>query len=370
MSGQEQGSAGAYQEEAQRRLARLSALAQSLRSAETAGPPSPGVLGEMSLEAVALTDGAALTGLPDVARVAQALADLLGQLHAAQATVSGDLVDGLLAGIDGLRTLTGAALGGEAHGRQADGLEAALRSVRVAPDTGGLEPTADEGSVVERAADQPGPGLTLTFRPARPAAQQELVRLVREAAAAWHRLGASLYDRLGPDLARLTEYRALSALLGRLQEQIEQEALVPGAVTVRRCLPVRAGAQRCALPLTAVSGVLSSQEADSAAGQPIVWFGDRSVPLADLATTLEVAGSTVAHGGGSGAVVVLAELDPPHAFAVDAVTDPRDLVVQELSPLLPALEAIGGAALEPDGQILLVLEPAGLVARARRAGPS
>jgi two-component system chemotaxis sensor kinase CheA len=54
-----------------------------------------------------------------------------------------------------------------------------------------------------------------------------------------------------------------------------------------------------------------------------------------------------------------------HAFRVDALLGQRNVVVKDLGRLLPRLALLAGAALEPDGSILLVLDVSGLVDRAR-----
>jgi two-component system, chemotaxis family, sensor kinase CheA len=58
-----------------------------------------------------------------------------------------------------------------------------------------------------------------------------------------------------------------------------------------------------------------------------------------------------------------------HAFRVDALLGQRDVVVKDLGRLLPRLDLLAGASLEPDGAILLVLDVSGLVDRARRIRP-
>jgi two-component system chemotaxis sensor kinase CheA len=63
--------------------------------------------------------------------------------------------------------------------------------------------------------------------------------------------------------------------------------------------------------------------------------------------------------------VVVASLTRRHAFRVDALLGQRNVVVKDLGRLLPRLELLAGASLEPDGSILLVLDPSGLVDRAR-----
>jgi len=58
-----------------------------------------------------------------------------------------------------------------------------------------------------------------------------------------------------------------------------------------------------------------------------------------------------------------------HAFQVDALLGQRDVVVKGLSRLLPRLDVLAGASVDPDGSILLVLDAAALIERARTAKP-
>jgi two-component system, chemotaxis family, sensor kinase CheA len=67
--------------------------------------------------------------------------------------------------------------------------------------------------------------------------------------------------------------------------------------------------------------------------------------------------------------VVVASLTRRHAFQVDALLGQRDVVVKDVSRLLPRLDLLAGASVEPDGSILLVLDATGLVDRARWIRP-
>jgi two-component system, chemotaxis family, sensor kinase CheA len=53
------------------------------------------------------------------------------------------------------------------------------------------------------------------------------------------------------------------------------------------------------------------------------------------------------------------------ALAVDDLLGRRDVVVKDLGRVLPRSALVAGASVEPDGGIMLVLDPAGLVAAAR-----
>jgi two-component system chemotaxis sensor kinase CheA len=64
--------------------------------------------------------------------------------------------------------------------------------------------------------------------------------------------------------------------------------------------------------------------------------------------------------------VVLAGTSHRHAFQVDGLAGQRDVVVKGIGRLLPRLQVIAGASVDPDGSILLVLDAPGLVDRARQ----
>lgn len=128
--------------------------------------------------------------------------------------------------------------------------------------------------------------------------------------------------------------------------------VVPLTLAVLPCLVVEAGGQRFALPLPAV---------------------DRIVPVSDhppvpAARLRDVLGLTAASATNErlrgAATVVLRDGTAVAAFAVDAVVGQRDVVVKGLSRLLPRLDLVSGASVEADGAVLVVLDPAGLVARA------
>ncbi len=75
----------------------------------------------------------------------------------------------------------------------------------------------------------------------------------------------------------------------------------------------------------------------------------------------------------SGPVVVLAGPSQRHAFQVDGLVGQRDVVVKGLGRLLPRLGVVAGASVEPDGSILVVLDPPGLVElgrQTRTSGPA
>jgi chemotaxis protein histidine kinase CheA len=105
------------------------------------------------------------------------------------------------------------------------------------------------------------------------------------------------------------------------------------------------------------------REEDWVEGQVVIRVRDQILPVSDLAVTLDTVPAEAP--GGVRPAVVVASMTRRHAFEVDALLGQRNVVVKDLGRLLPRLSLLAGAALEPDGSILLVLDVSGLVDRAR-----
>jgi two-component system chemotaxis sensor kinase CheA len=169
---------------------------------------------------------------------------------------------------------------------------------------------------------------------------------------------------------------AVDSARGRIEvrsnpgEGTEFRIVVPITLAVLPCLLVEVGGSRFAVPMHSVL-VAQDSSLDSMAhaeGRPVVWMGKQAVPLSDTAAVLGLPDTT------RGATVVLSGVTRRHAFRVDGLVGQRDVVVKGLGRLLPRLDVLAGASVEPDGSILLVLDAPGLIDRARatrrRAVPS
>lgn len=145
----------------------------------------------------------------------------------------------------------------------------------------------------------------------------------------------------------------------------EFRIIVPITMAVLRCLLVESGGQRFALPFHRV--VLSRRfdpaSQTSAEGRSVLWVEDQPVPVSTLADTLGLDSAEPTRGP----IVVLADTARRHGFQVDRLVGQRDVVLKGLSALLPHLPAVAGASVEPDGSVLIVLDPPGLIQRARQA---
>ncbi|HXZ99832.1 MAG TPA: hybrid sensor histidine kinase/response regulator [Candidatus Binatia bacterium] len=159
---------------------------------------------------------------------------------------------------------------------------------------------------------------------------------------------------------------SLNAVRGRIEvrsdrgQGTEFRIAVPITMATLRCLVVNASGQTYAIPLHSVRAVLMPQPSTTVSGRAMTMFDGRPVPISSLASVLGTG------DGCSGPAVVIAGLTRTHALAVDHLVDQRDVVVKGLGELVPRLPAVAGAGVEPDGSILLVLEAAGLIERARR----
>ncbi len=145
----------------------------------------------------------------------------------------------------------------------------------------------------------------------------------------------------------------------------EFRIIVPITLAVMPCLLVSAGGRRYAVPMHSVlvSVAYDPTKESRSEGRTRVWVGDRPVPVANLSDTL----GHPSDPAGAGAVVVLAGVTRSHAFRVDELIGQRDVVVKGLGKLLPRLDLMAGASVEPDGSIILVLDAPGLIDRARLA---
>jgi len=159
---------------------------------------------------------------------------------------------------------------------------------------------------------------------------------------------------------------SLNAVRGRIEVRSDPGAgtefriAVPITMATLRCLVVHSAGQTFAIPLHSVRAVLPPQPSTTVGGRAMTMLDGRPVPISSLASVLGTGNGT------DGPAVVVAGLTRSHALKVDDLVDQRDVVVKGLGELIPPLPAVAGAGVQPDGSILLVLEAAGLIERARR----
>ena len=158
---------------------------------------------------------------------------------------------------------------------------------------------------------------------------------------------------------------------GRVEVRSESGAgtefriIVPITTAVLRCLLVEAGGQSFALPFHRVLLSKANEPAvvTHAEGRPVIRVEGHAIPVQVLAETLGLSAGRATKGP----LVVLTDTTRRYAFQVDRLIGQRDVVIKALNPLLPRLPAVAGASVEPDGSILVVLDPPGLMQRAKQA---
>jgi two-component system, chemotaxis family, sensor kinase CheA len=228
--------------------------------------------------------------------------------------------------------------------------------IAVTDDGRGIDVAAVRGQAERRGIDVEG------------MSEAELLRLTFQPGLSTTAFVTDVSGRgVGLDVVRTN----VEAAHGRVEVRNDRTAgtefriIVPITVAVLRCLLVEAGGRSYALPFHRVK---LSQAHDAAAtahaeGRPVVTVDGHPVPLSGLAETLGLPGGASTDGP----LVVLTDTSRQHAFQVDRLIGQRDVVLKALNPLLPHLPAVAGASVEPDGSVLLVLDPPGLIGRARTA---
>jgi chemotaxis protein histidine kinase CheA len=128
---------------------------------------------------------------------------------------------------------------------------------------------------------------------------------------------------------------------------------LPVTLGVVRCLVVRCGEERYAVPVPGVLETVSLADAavHDVAGSLVVVRHDEPVPLADLGDALGVA------GGREPRVAVVARLTgEPLAWAVDEVEGEREVVVKRLGEFLGSVPGTSGATIDDDGSLMLLVD--------------
>jgi two-component system, chemotaxis family, sensor kinase CheA len=197
---------------------------------------------------------------------------------------------------------------------------------------------------------------------------QELLGLTLQPGLSTARFVTDVSGRgIGLDVVRTN----VESARGRIEVRSEPGAgaefriIVPITTAVLRCLLVEAGGQTFALPFHRVLLSQANRHAKvgHAEGRRVIRVDGQAIPVQVLTETLGLSQGTETNGP----LVVLADTSRRHAFQVDRLIGQRDVVIKALDALLPHLPAVAGASVEPDGSILLVLDPPGLIQRAMRA---
>jgi chemosensory pili system protein ChpA (sensor histidine kinase/response regulator) len=145
---------------------------------------------------------------------------------------------------------------------------------------------------------------------------------------------------------------------------------LPMTMAIIRVLMVTAARQTFAVPLAAVAQILrvERQEIDRVGREPVVEAGGKVYPLVHLGAALRLAEPPGAEPPARSPVLILDLGERRHALAVDSLVEAREVVVKPLGSHLRRVHGITGATLMGDGGVVLILNPAELVAAPAGAG--
>lgn len=159
-----------------------------------------------------------------------------------------------------------------------------------------------------------------------------------------------------------------SRLHGRIRVESEKgagarfELMAPLSLATTLALLVEAGGQTLALPALAVERVLkiSPLQVKSAGGRPVLELDGELVPAGSLARILGLGGEAASGQDGRVPYLLVRAGRVRAALAVDGVTNVRPLVVRRLSYPMMRVRGISGAALLPDGRVVVLVNPGDL----------
>jgi two-component system chemotaxis sensor kinase CheA len=144
---------------------------------------------------------------------------------------------------------------------------------------------------------------------------------------------------------------------------------LPITLLTTRVLLFEASGGMYALPSTACLGGrrVPGSAIQTIEGRPTMRLNDRVVPVVALAPMLDQRGPLPLPSNIS-TLVILGPANRPLALLVDRLLDEREAVVKSLGAVLAGQRLCTGAVALPDGRLVLLLNPAALIDRAREIG--
>jgi chemosensory pili system protein ChpA (sensor histidine kinase/response regulator) len=261
-----------------------------------------------------------------------------------------------------------------AHGKQAKGtvyLHAAHRGnsvvIEVEDDGGGLDVDRIKAKAVsvglirpEQAPDLPyADALKLIFLPGFSTADQ---------------VGDQAGRGVGMDVVK----RVIESMNGQIDIETEKGVgtkftlSLPFTLLISTALLVRVGTERYAIPLSSIREVVLANPGavQDVGGRPILQVGDEALEVRSLGRLLGLGDSRVE---GPRPVLVARGATGVTGLAVDELLGRQEIVVKTLGTLRPFQQSyFGGASIDPEGHVVLVLDIGRLLAgrTAELAGPS
>ena len=168
--------------------------------------------------------------------------------------------------------------------------------------------------------------------------------------------------------------RAIRTLNGRISIASEPGAgstisiSLPLTLAILDGMIVRSAGQRMIIPLSAIQETQTVESAridEIADGRTLVLLHDRFVPMLDLGEAMGFAGRTGQECPEDSSFLFLRSDDGPlYALRVDAIESQRQVVVKGLGDSVGRIRSVSAATILGDGQVALIIDPAGLAAEA------
>jgi two-component system chemotaxis sensor kinase CheA len=135
---------------------------------------------------------------------------------------------------------------------------------------------------------------------------------------------------------------------------------IPMSLTRLSCIVLRAGDQHFAVPSVSVTRMIKAHPDSlfAAEGREMIHVGGSPLPVIPLAPVL---GGEATPRGTEIVLMVLASGERSVAFEVDELYSEEELVLKPLGPEIADIPIVSGGALLGSGDVLIVLDPNGLI---------
>ncbi|MEC4889936.1 MAG: Hpt domain-containing protein [Nitrospira sp.] len=185
--------------------------------------------------------------------------------------------------------------------------------------------------------------------------------------------GFSTADKVGDQAGRGVGLDVVKRVIEGMNGHIDVESLpgvgtkftldLPLTLLIATALLVRAGSERYAIPLPNVREVTmpTATSLQHMGDRAMLHIGDEAVDLYALRHLLRREAGTV---DSSMPVVVVRTMAGPVGLAVDELLGRQEIVIKTLGSLKPMERSFfGGATIDPEGRVVLVIDPGRLFAR-------
>ena len=180
----------------------------------------------------------------------------------------------------------------------------------------------------------------------------------------------SVGDQAGRGVGMDVVKRTIEGINGHIQLESEKgkgtkfTLELPLTLLISTALFVRVGTQRFAIPLPAVREVIlpAPEELQTLSGRTVLQLMDETIEVESLATLLRLEAAPV---DGHSPIVITRTPSGPFGLMVDELLGRQEIVIKGLGNLKPIQRSpFGGATIDPQGRVILVLDVTRLTGRA------